>query len=151
MPTYISKEGLAKLEEELQHRKTTERREIADRIAAAKELGDLSENFEYQQAKEDQGSNEVRIVNLESMIKDAVIVEEQSGGSEITLGTTFVAEFNGNDKTFSIVGSNEANPMEGKISNESPLGHAFLGRGVGDSVSVEVPSGEMIYKIKEIK
>lgn len=136
--------------EELETRKTTTRRDIAEKIGAAKELGDLSENFEYQEAKEEQGSNEVRISELESMIKDSVIVAQQKGGDSITLGTTFVAEVGGMKKTFQLVGSNEASPLEGKISNESPIGQAFIGHGVGDKVSVAVPSGTMVYKIIEI-
>lgn len=150
MPTYISAEGLQKLIDELETRKMVTRREIADKIGAAKELGDLSENFEYADAKEQQGTNEVRIANLESMIKDCVVVEQQSGGDVIQLGTTFVVEVNGAQKTFSIVGRNEANPLTGQISNESPLGQAFIGHSVKESVSVAVPSGTMIYKIVSI-
>lgn len=150
MPTYISAAGLQKLKEELETRKSTTRRDIAEKIGAAKELGDLSENFEYQEAKEEQGANEVRIAELEAMIKDAHIVEEQSGGDTITLGTTFEAEVGGTRKTFEIVGSNEANPISGKISNESPIGQAFIGRKVGEDVSVAVPSGTMVYKIVRI-
>lgn len=150
MPTYISAEGLQKLKEELETRKTVTRREIADKIGDAKELGDLSENFEYQEAKEAQGSNEVRISELESMIKDSIIVEEQKGGDTITLGTTFDAEVGGAIKTFQLVGSNEASPLAGKISNESPIGQAFIGRRLGEEVSVAVPSGTMVYKIVRI-
>jgi transcription elongation factor GreA len=150
MPTFISPIGLKRLQEELETRKTVTRREIADKIGAAKELGDLSENFEYQEAKEEQGSNEVRISELESMIKDAVIVEDQSGGDVITLGTTFDVEANGTRRTFQIVGSNESSPLQGKISNESPIGQAFVGHGVGDTVTVDVPSGIMMYKIVRI-
>jgi transcription elongation factor GreA len=150
MPTFVSAEGLEKMNEEMTMRKTTLRKEIAERISAAKELGDLSENFEYQQAKEDQGSNEVRIVELEGMIKDAVVVEQQKGGDTITLGTTFVAKTGALEKTFQIVGSNEAKPLEGKISNESPLGQAFIGRKDGEVVEVSVPSGTITYKIISI-
>lgn len=150
MPTYISAAGLKKMEEELEHRRMVIRREIADKIGAATELGDLSENFEYHEAKEQQGSNEVRISQLESMIKDCVIVTSQTGGGDITLGSTFVAEVGGAKKTFKIVGSNESNPIEGKISNESPIGQAFMGHGIGDEVAINVPSGTMVYKILEI-
>jgi transcription elongation factor GreA len=150
MPTYISSDGLQRLQEELETRKTVTRRDIAEKIGAAKELGDLSENFEYQEAKEEQGSNEVRIAELEAMIKDAQIVVRQSGGDTIVLGTTFDAEAGGSKKTFQMVGSNEANPIEGKISNESPIGQAFIGRKVGEKVSVAVPSGTIVYKITRI-
>src|SRR3989338_4584006 len=115
MPTYLSKEGLDALSAELQQRKVTTRYEIADRIASAKELGDLSENFEYHEAKEQQAQNEMRIMDLERMIKDAVMVEQQSGGNTISLGTTFTVSANGKERTFEIVGSNEADPMTGKI------------------------------------
>ncbi len=150
MPTYISAEGLKKMEEELEHRRMVIRREIADKIGAATELGDLSENFEYHEAKEQQGSNEVRISQLESMIKDCVIVTSQTGGGDITLGSTFVVEVGGLKKTFQIVGSNEANPIEGKISNESPIGQSFIGHAIGDEVRIAVPSGTMVYKIIQI-
>lgn len=150
MPTYISAEGLQKMIEEMETRKTLTRKEIAQCISDAKELGDLSENFEYQDAKERQGSNEVRISELESMIKDAVVVEQQAGGETIGLGTTFVAKAGGTERTFQIVGSNEAKPFEGKISNESPIGMAFIGGKVGEDISVDTPGGTMVYKIVEI-
>ncbi len=150
MPTYISAEGLKKMIEEMEMRKTTTRKEIAQCISDAKELGDLSENFEYQDAKERQGSNEVRISELESMIKDAIVVEQQEGGDTIGLGTTFKAEASGVSRTFQLVGSNEAKPFEGKISNESPIGMAFIGGKVGEDISVETPAGTMVYRITEI-
>ncbi len=150
MPTYISAEGLQQLMDELQTRKMITRREIADKIGAAKELGDLSENFEYTDAKEQQGTNEVRIANLESMIKDSIVVQQQSGGEMVELGTTFVVEVSGLKRTFSIVGRNEASPLTGKISNESPLGQAFIGHSIGETISVAVPSGTMVYKIMSI-
>ncbi len=151
MPTYISKEGLEELKKEREKRAKITRFEIADQIAAAKELGDLSENFEYHDAKERQALNEARILQLEAMIMDAQIVEKKEGATEVTLGATFVAELNGEEKTFSIVGSNEADPMAGKISNESPIGRAFLGKAVGETVEIEVPSGTMAYTIKSIE
>jgi transcription elongation factor GreA len=151
MPTYVSKEGLEELKNELEDRKKNTRREIAEQIASAKELGDLSENFEYHDAKQRQALNEARILELDAMIKDAVIVEQQSGGDVVTLGTTFVAEMNGKEKTFEIVGSNEADPIAGKISNESPLGRNFIGKKVGETVEVQVPSGTVAYKITQIK
>jgi len=150
MPTYISAEGLEKLIAEMETRKTVTRKEIAQCISDAKELGDLSENFEYQDAKERQGSNEVRISELESMIKDSVVVEQQAGGDTIVLGTTFIAKTGGIARTFQIVGSNEAKPFEGKISNESPIGMAFIGGKVGEDISVDTPAGTMVYRITEI-
>ena len=147
MPTYISAEGLTKLNEELNMRKKQLRGEISERISAAKELGDLSENFEYHEAKEQQGLNEMRILQLEHMLKDVVMVEQQSGGEHISLGTHFTVSANGKKQTFEMVGSNESNPLSGKISNESPLGRAFMGHKVGEDVEVRVPSGVIVYRI----
>jgi len=151
MPVYISKEGLEELRREHLQRTRETRKEIAEAISSAKELGDLSENFEYQDAKEQQALNEARILQVEAMIHQAVIVEETSGGMQIELGCTFVAQVNGGEKTFSLVGSMEADPLTGKISNESPLGRALIGRAKDDVVSVPVPNGIMEYTILEIK
>lgn len=151
MPTYISQEGLDAMKEELEKRKKVTRREIAENIASAKELGDLSENFEYQEAKERQALNEARVIQLEAQILDAVIVEQTTGSDMIGLGVTFIVEINGDQKTFSMVGSTEADPISGKISNESPIGRAFLGKKAGEEVEIEVPSGVMSYKIVEIQ
>ncbi len=151
MPTYISHEGLEELKKEFTHRSKITRFEIAERIADAKELGDLSENFEYHEAKEQQALNETRIVNLEGMIHDAVLIEKSHGKSEIALGVTFVALFNGKEKTFSIVGSTEADPLSGKISNESPIGLAFYGKKPGDSVEIETPRGNVTYEVISIQ
>ncbi len=151
MPTYISKEGLEDLKIEIKRRRVEDRKQIAEDISQAKELGDLSENFEYQDAKERQGLNESRIMQLESMIMDAVLVEQSSGNDVISLGATFVVEANGVEKTYSMVGSTEADPIGGKISNESPIGTAFQGAREGDEVTVETPSGEIQYKILKIE
>lgn len=150
MPTYLSQEKLDELKRELETRKKETRREIAERISQAKELGDLAENFEYHEAKDAQGMNETRIQQLEGMILDAVIVEETSGGNMIQLGVSFEAQSDGASKTFQIVGASEANPLEGKISNESPIGNAFLGAKVGETINVEIPSGTVRYTIKRI-
>ena len=150
MPIYISSKGLQELKDEVVDRKTIQRRAIAERISAAKDLGDLSENFEYHEAKEEQGLNEARISQLENMFHDAVIVDETSGGEMIGLGATFVVEVNGQEKTYSMVGSSEANPIAGKISNESPIGAAFFARKVGETVEVSTPGGSISYRIKDI-
>jgi transcription elongation factor GreA len=149
MPTYVSQKGLEDLQKEFEDRKAA-RTIISEKISAAKELGDLSENFEYHADKEEQGVNEARIAQLEDMMKDAVMVSAQKGGQTITLGTSFRASCDGEEKNFEIVGSAEANPLQGKISNESPLGASFMGRSVGESVSVGVPSGTKTYCILEI-
>lgn len=151
MPTYLSKQGLEDLEKELARRTNEIRKEIAEKISAAKELGDLSENFEYHEAKEQQGLNEARALQLKDMIRDVVLVEESVGGTNIGLGTTFVVEVNGSQKTYSIVGSNESDPIAGKISNESPIGLAFMGHEVDDVIEIQTPGGAMTYKIISIK
>lgn len=150
MPTYLSAEALEEMKKELEMRKKELRREISEKILHAKEMGDLSENFEYQTAKEEQALNETRIVELEDIMHDVVIVQDTTGAIEIGLGTTFIVETDGKKKTFSLVGSNEANPLEGKISNESPIGLAFLGAKPGESVEFQAPSGKIQYRILEI-
>lgn len=151
MPTYISAEGLELLKQELARRIKETRHEIAEKINAAKELGDLSENFEYHEAKEQQGLNEARIIDIGEMIRNAVIVEESSGNDIIFLGASFSVETNGMEKTYTLVGSSEADPIAGKISNESPLGQAFIGKKKGDLVEIKTPGGIIIYTIKSIK
>lgn len=148
---YMSKEKLAELEEELQNRKTAVRKEIASALEYAKSLGDLSENFEYHDAKDRQAVNEKRIMELVGMIKNSAVVEEQSGGDVIDLGVSFTAERDGKSMEFQIVGSNEASPLDGKISNESPIGQAFIGANVGQEVIVDTPSGAMQYKVTAIQ
>lgn len=148
--TYTSAAGLQSMKDELQNRIKVQRPDIAQKISDAKEMGDLSENFAYHEAKEQQAQNETRIVQLQEMIVDAVVVEERSGG-KIGLGSTFVAEVNGVKKTFEIVGANEADPMSGKISNVSPLGSTFMGASEGDSVDITLPNGTSTYKILEVK
>lgn len=150
MPTYLSAEALEEMKMELELRKKELRREIAEKILHAKEMGDLSENFEYQTAKEEQALNETRIVELENIMHDVVIVQGATGATIIALGTTFIVETDGKKKTFSLVGSNEANPLEGKISNESPIGMAFLGAKPGESIEFQAPSGKIQYRILEI-
>jgi len=147
---YLSKEKLEDLKDELEKRSRQTRREIADIISSAKELGDLSENFEYQDAKEQQALNEARVVQLEEMVHNAVLVEKTTGTDLIDLGCTFQVVVNGIEKTFSLVGSTEADPISGKISNESPLGQAFVGHRVGETVLLSVPSGSIEYKIIKI-
>ncbi len=148
--TYVSAEALAELKKELETRIKMTRPEIAAKIADAREMGDLSENFAYHEAREQQGQNETRITELQQMLLTAVVVDAQSGGA-INLGSTFVVSVKGMEKTFSMVGESEASPMDGRISNASPLGMAFIGRKEGDVVNVEVPSGTMEYTIVKVK
>ena len=148
--TYISAEGLEKIKAELRELKTVRRRELADRIDAAKALGDLSENAEYHEAKNDLAFLEGRVQQLEDMLKNVSIIEEGTSGGNVRIGSSVEVELNGKKKTYTIVGSNEADPVTGFISNESPLGDAFLGHSVGDAVEVTTPAGVMTYRIISI-
>ncbi|MBU4315048.1 transcription elongation factor GreA [Patescibacteria group bacterium] len=150
-PQYLSTDGLAKIHEELHERKTIIRQQLSEQIGSAKELGDLSENFEYHDAKERQGQNETRILELEDTIRNAVIVESKTGGNKINLGTKFKVSIGGIEKIFEIVGATESDPMNGKISNESPLGNGFIGLCVGDTSKIKTPGGEMEYKVISIE
>ena len=153
--TQITAEGLQKLEEELAQRKSVIREEILERIKEARAQGDLSENSEYDQAKEDQGKNESRIVELEQMIKTAVIIDTTASGKEgiVSLGCTVVLKDveTGEEETYAIVGTTEADPFNNKISNESPVGSAILGKKVHDVVVANTPAGELSYEIMEVK
>ena len=153
--TQITAEGLKKLEEELAQRKGAIREEIVERLKEARAQGDLSENSEYDQAKEDQGKNESRIVELEQMIKTAVIIDTTASGKEgiVSLGCTVVLKDveTGEEETYAIVGTTEADPFNNKISNESPVGSAILGKKVHDVVVANTPAGELSYEIMEVK
>lgn len=153
MTKYITRDGLEKLKKEITELKTVKRKEIIEKIQKAKEMGDLSENAEYADAKEQQSFIEGRIVELENLINNAVIIEESGkSGQEIYLGTTVkILSPNNEQKEYKIVGSNEADPDQGLISNESPLGRAFLGKKTGDKVKVQTPKGEIEYTILEAK
>lgn len=148
----LSKEGYDKLKEELEFLSTVKRREIADRIEKAKELGDLSENAEYSEAKDAQALNDGRIADIMGSLKSAVVVSGTSKGSkEVVMGSHVLVSCANKEKEYTIVSFNEADPANGKISNESPLGVAFLGKKKGDEVVVETPKGQMKYKIIEVK
>lgn len=149
--TYLSQEGIETLKKELQELKTKKRQEIAKRLQEAKDLGDLSENAEYFEAKEAQSFNENRIVEIEKLLKNAVVIETPSEEDIVRVGLTIGVKSNNGTEIFNIVGSAEAKPQEGKISNESPLGRAFLGRKIGDEIEIKTPSGITKYKIIKIE
>jgi len=149
--TFITKEGLDKIKKELQQLKTVKRREIAWRIQEAKELGDLSENAEYAEAKNEQAFIEGRIIEIENIIKNAVIITDKKISDIVRIGSTIKVENNGIINTYTIVGSNEADPELGKISNESPLGKSFLGKKIGEIVETSVPKGTTKFKVISIK
>lgn len=147
---YISEEGLAKLRAELEDLVSVRRQEIAQRIHDAKEHGDLAENAEYEDAKNEQAFVEGQIQRLEALIKNAIVIDEAHGTDHVQIGSTVKVEGADGKEVFTIVGSTEASPREGKISNESPVGRALLGKKKGDSVVVHVPAGDFSYKIVEI-
>ena len=150
----LTYEGLQRLEEELQDLKVVKRREIAQKIKEAREQGDLSENAEYDAAKDEQRDIEARIEEIEIILKNAeVVVEDEVDLDKISVGCKvriLDTEYD-EELEYKIVGSTEANSLKGKISNESPLGRALLGSRVGDEVKVEAPVGELTYKVLEIQ
>src|SRR4051794_785265 len=149
----MTQAGKQKLEQELEHLKTVKRKEVVERIKIARSFGDLSENSEYDSAKEEQAFVEGRITTIENMIRNAKIIEGNDSNTDtVSLGktVTFVELPNGDEETYSIVGSVEADPFEGKISNDSPIAKSLIGKRVGDKVSIMTPGGEMSVKIVSI-
>ena len=153
--TILTAEGLEKLKDELAQRKGVIREEIVERLKEARAQGDLSENSEYDQAKEDQGKNEGRIIELEQMIKTATIIDDSASkdAGVVSLGSTVVLEDmeTGEQETYTIVGTTEADPFANRISNESPVGRALVGAKAGDIVEAEPPTSILKYKVIEIK
>lgn len=149
----VTEDGLAKLKEELETLKTQGRADIAEKIKVARGYGDLSENSEYDEAKNEQAKIEARIVEIEAMLKNVEIIEDVKGDSQtVVIGVKVKAldmEFD-EECEYLVVGSTEADPLEGKISDESPLGKALLGKKIGDEVIVDAPAGELKFKILEI-
>ncbi|MGL5756737.1 MAG: transcription elongation factor GreA [Paraclostridium sp.] len=150
----LTQEGHKKLEDEVEFLKSVRRREVAERIKVAISFGDISENAEYDEAKNEQAQMEERILKLENMLRKAVIIDESKIDSNIvTIGSIVKVndiEF-GEQVEYTIVGSAEADPYEGKISNESPVGKALLGRAKGEVVDVQVPDGVAKFEILEIR
>jgi transcription elongation factor GreA len=150
-PAYLSKEGLEQLREELDQLVNVRRAEVAARIHEAKEHGDISENAEYEDAKNEQAFVEGRIQSLSALIKNAVVIDEHHSTTHVQIGSTVELQSPDGKESFTIVGSAEAAPAQGRISNESPVGKALLGRRKGDSVVVSAPAGENTYKILAIR
>lgn len=154
--TFLTKEGLDKVREELQYLKDTKRKEVAARIKEAISYGDLSENSEYEEAKNEQAFVEGRILELEEKLKHAQLIDESARAKrQIQLGTTVhiknLSKTGDEPEVYTIVGSTEADPISGKISNESPVGASLLGRSTGESVRVKVPAGIVEYKILKME
>ena len=151
--TLYTQQGYQELVDELYRRTHEEREKIKNDIATARGFGDLSENAEYDAARNDQAKNEARIKELEELIENAVILDESNiDSSVVSLGSTVKvlnktvkAEF-----TYALVGSNEANPAEGKISDQSPIGAALIGKRAGDEISVDIPNGTIVMKVVEV-
>jgi len=149
---YFSKEGLEKLKNELEERTTVLRSEIAKRIKEAKEEGDISENAAFDAAREAQASNEGRIEEIKAALENAVVISGSSGGGTVSVGSGVKVESKDRgSQSFVIVGAAESDPVKGFISNESPLGKAFIGRKKGEKIEVKTPKGVVEYKILEIK
>lgn len=152
---YLSEEGLKKIKDELEHLNTVKRKEIADRLEHAKSLGDLSENSEYKESKEALAFLEDRILKLEDIIRRTVIIKK-STGPKAQVGSTIIVQkedpANHEEKTcrYDIVGQEETDVLNGKISNQSPLGKALIGKKKGDSIIVDTPSGKVKYKITDL-
>ncbi len=146
-------EGFKELQDELNYLKTVKREEIKEAIAVAKGFGDLSENAEYDEARTEQAKTEARITELEFLVENAVVVDESKvDTSVISLGSTVVL-YDVEDEeevNYSIVGSNETNPLEGKISDQSPIGKALMGKKEGDKVSIDTPAGTLEFKILKV-
>ncbi|GGJ83787.1 transcription elongation factor GreA [Lentibacillus kapialis] len=151
---YMTQEGKDKLEEELQHLKTEKRQEVVERIKVARSFGDLSENSEYDAAKDEQAFVESRISQVETMIRNAVIIENDNENPDIvSLGSsvTFKELPDGDEETYSIVGSAESDPFEGKISNDSPMAKSLIGQEAGTEVSVTTPAGDIMVRIEKVE
>lgn len=150
--TYLTQEGLDKLRAEFEDLKKVQRPEMISRLEAAKALGDLSENAEYHEAKDNLAFIEGRIRELDVKLRDVELIEnDKKDSGTVKIGSTIEVEAKGNRRVFQIVGSSEADPAGGRISNESPLGSSFLGRKKGDEVGVITPSGETVYTIVSVK
>lgn len=151
---YMTQEGKEKLEEELHYLKTEKRQEVVERIKIARGFGDLSENSEYDAAKDEQAFVESRISHVENMIRNAEIIENDTANkNEVQLGksVTFQEIPDGDEETYTIVGSAEADPFEGKISNESPMAKSLIGREIGEEVTVNTPGGDIDVKIIKVE
>lgn len=148
-PVYLTAEGLEKLKVELNELITVERPRVAARIHDAKLDGDISENAEYEDAKQEQSFLEGRIATLEAQIRNAEVIEK-TNGDKVAIGSRVVIKGEDGEQTFTIVGSAEAAPREGRISNESPVGVALMGRKKGDTVTVQAPSGPIEYTLVKV-
>jgi len=149
-PQYMSKEKIEELKSELTNLKEKKTPELAKRIDEARQMGDLSENAEYHAAREDMSWAHTRIKELEHLLDNAEIISQTTKGGVVQVGSLITVSVKGKQKEYTIVGPQEADPANGKISNESPLGNAFLGKKKGDKVEVILPIGTQVYTIEKI-
>jgi len=147
----MTKDGLEKLKAELKELLDVKRPEVAKRIQVARENGDISENAEYDSARQEQSSVEGRIEELEEIIRNAQVIDTKASAGVVALGAKVTVHIDGEEETFHIVGAPEANPLEKRISHESPLGIALFGKKIGDKIDVEAPVGKLTYKILRIE
>lgn len=144
---FVTPEGLKKLQEEYKELTEERRAEVVQRIQKARELGDLTENAEYTAAREEQARIEGRILELGAFLKKAEVVKKKKNCQQVGIGCRVKVHLEGQDQEFKIVGATEADPSQGKISHESPLGHALLGKKIGDQIKVAAPGGHVVYKV----
>jgi transcription elongation factor GreA len=149
-PAYVSRDGLEKLRHELDEMVNVQRPAVASRIQEAKEHGDITENAEYEDAKNEQAFVEGRIQSLSAIVKNAVLIDETTSTTHVQIGSTVDLDGELGAETYTIVGSAEAAPAEGRISNESPVGRSLLGKKKGDKITVSVPAGDQVYRIVRI-
>jgi transcription elongation factor GreA len=151
-PTYLTSEGLERIKEELKVLTGIRRKELAERLRAAIQMGDLSENADYHKAKEDQAFLEGRIQELQYLVRNAVVITNTRKGDRVGMGSKVtIQEGNHPQETYHLVGPKEADPRNGRISHESPIGRALMDRRVGDEVGVETPSGKVFFIIRKIE
>lgn len=148
---YLTPASLKNLQEEKEEIENKKIPEIAKRIDEAKQQGDLSENAEYHQAREDMSWTQGRLIEIDQILQNAQIFNKSDGKDDVALGSTVVVKVAGKEKEFTIVGPQEVNPTKGYISNESPLGEALLGHSKGDKVNINTPAGKQVYEIVKIK
>ena len=149
--SYLTQEGLEKLQKELDELRNVKRKEIAQRIEYAKEMGDLSENAEYASARDDQAFLEGRVLELDNLLRNATVINHTKGVDVVEIGSVVRVQSETGTREYTVVGSNEADPLKGKISHASPLGEAFLGKRMNDVVEVHAPKGIMRYTILGIE
>lgn len=148
---YLSQQKYNQLKEELADIRQNKKPETAKRIDEARQMGDLKENAEYQAAREHMSWLESRAKEIDAILSHAEIVDQTVHSDAVIIGSTVVVEVQGKEKTYMIVGAQEANPLEGKISNESPIGHALVGKKKGETVIVDLPAGKQSYIIKDVR